>query len=141
MRQKPKGEFMSKAISIILVLVLFLGSAINSFADGSGSGSGSRGDERGGSGSGGGDIEGTGTTIAIVVGVIVLGVLFVWWIVDEVRSWAEADTPDNGIRMVSSENEISTEKTDNKTILNVFQHVEAGVTPNKDIYVGLRFQY
>jgi len=133
---------MSKAISIILVLVLFLGSAINSFADGSGSGGGgSRGDERGGSGSGGGDMEGTGMTIIIAVGVITLGVLFVWWIVDEVKSWAEADTPDNGIRLVSEEGEAHRVTADGKTVLNVLKHVEAGVTPNKDIYVGLRFQY
>jgi hypothetical protein len=127
-RQKPKGEFMSKAISVILVLVLFLGPAINSFAEGSGSGSG-------------GDMDGTGMTIIIAVGVITLGVLFVWWIVDTVSSWVEADTPDNGIRLVSEKDEGNSVTTDGKTVLNVLKHVEAGVTPNKDIFVGLRFQY
>jgi cytochrome c biogenesis protein CcdA len=49
----------------------------------------------------------------------------------------EADNPDDEIKMVSAENEI---KTDSKSILNVLQHVEVGVSPEKDVYVGLRFQ-
>jgi hypothetical protein len=55
--------------------------------------------------------------------------------------WAEAEPPDNGIRIVSTEDEAQSVNTDSKTIINVLRHVEAGVTKNKDIYVGLRLQY
>jgi intracellular sulfur oxidation DsrE/DsrF family protein len=116
---------MSKAISVILVLVLFFGPAINSFAETSGSSSENAGDSF--------------MTIIYIGAGIFLVILALGWVVGIFR--AEAEAPDDGVRMVSSENEISTEKIENKTILNVFQHVEAGVTPNKNIYVGLRFQY
>jgi len=82
--------------------------------------------------------------------------------------FSEADHPDDGIKMVSTDD--STEyggiekvkfegiendkykgikmiktmeklKTDDKSILNVLQHVETGISPNNDVYVGLRFQY
>jgi hypothetical protein len=121
---------MSKVVSLILVLVLFFGSAVNSFAD--------KTEE--------GNIfgEDNSEAVYIVVATVVLGGLFIWLLVEWVKNdfrVSEAEPPDNGIRTVSSENETSTAKTNDKTILNVLQHIEAGVTPNKDIYVGFRFQY
>jgi len=126
---------MSKLVSVILVLVLFLGSAMNIFA--------SDDRDRGGSGSGGGDMEGTGMTVVYVVAGIILVGFAVWGVVEWFKSIfsVEAETPDNGIRMVSTEDEVPSVSTDGKTVLDVLKHVEAGVTPNNDIYVGFRFQY
>jgi len=114
---------MSKIVSFILVLVLFFGSAINCFA---------------------GDEEEVNLEALEIVAVVIIGAALVvylvsWIIGDFIRTIAE--TPDNGIRMVSTEDEAQTVNTDGKTILNVLSHIEAGVTPNKDIYVGFRFQY
>ena len=116
---------MSKVVSLILVLLLFFGPIINSFAA-SPNGEDDNGEK--------GQIM-----LGVIVGVILIGGLLLWMLID--TGIVEAPAPDDGIRMVSSDNETSTTKTSNKTILNVLQHVEAGVTPNKDIYVGLRFQY
>jgi len=123
---------MSKLVSVILVLVLFLGPVVNSFAEK---------DE----GHGPKDYF-TDDNLYIVGGIMLAGgliVLFGWlvveWFKGELR--VEAETPDNGIRMVSTEDEVPSVNSGDKTILNVLQHVEAGVTPNKDIYVGFRFQY
>jgi hypothetical protein len=74
----------------------------------------------------------------IVVGAAFFGVLCLIY-----RGVAEADNPDNEIKMVSADNEMlegNEIKTDNKSIMNVLQHVEVGVSPEKDVYVGLRFQ-
>jgi len=75
---------------------------------------------------------------ARTVGIVVVAVAFIGLlgIIYGARI-GEADVPDDGIKMVSAENE---NKTDRKSILNVLQHVEVGVSPEKDVYVGLRFQ-
>jgi len=75
---------------------------------------------------------------ARTVGIVVVAVAFIGilGIIYGVRL-VEADVPDDGIKMVSAENEI---KTDSKSIMNVLQHVEVGVSPEKDVYVGFRFQ-
>jgi flagellar basal body-associated protein FliL len=119
---------MFKFVSVILVLVLFFGPVVNSFADEYGE-----------------DDGGTSEILIAVgvgVGLLALGIFSVWLIGKEFFS--EAETPVNGIRMVSAENEEFEKaeiKTDSKPILNVLQHVEVGVSQDKDIYVGLRFQY
>ena len=120
---------MSKLISFILVLVLFFGTAINSFA----------GDEKP-------DQEAPILLeIAIVVGAAAVACMLVWVIYLGIRDrtgiFSEAETPDNGIELVSTEDKAPNITTDGKTVLNILKHIEAGVTPNKDIYVGLRFQY
>jgi len=53
---------------------------------------------------------------------------------------AEADSPDDGIKMASMESEEST-NTSGNNLLNVLQHVEVGTTQNNDLYLGLRFRY
>ena len=117
---------MSKVVSFILVIVLFFGTAINSFAEGDGSSI----------------FEGDSLLYAVVLvgGCVLLAGLFVLWIVHDFKI-TEAEAPDDGIRMVSTEDEASGVTTDGRTVLNFLKHLEAGVTPNKDIYVGLRFQY
>jgi hypothetical protein len=80
---------------------------------------------------------------ARMAGYIVVGVAFIGLLGLIYGGFAEADNPDNEIKMVSTENEMlegNEIKTDNKFLLNVLQHVEVGVSPDKDVYVGLRFQ-
>jgi len=57
--------------------------------------------------------------------------------------WAvsEADAPDDGIRMVSSENEEAEAETSKGSIKDILQHIEVDVNQNNDVYVGLRFSY
>ena len=118
---------MSKVISFILVLVLFFGPVIKSFADTT-------------------EEAPILVEVGIVIGVVIVGGLLIWGLVywigrDMGLVNAEAETSDDCIRLVSAENEAPSITTNGKTILNVLKHVEAGITPNKDIYVGLRFQY
>ena len=114
---------MSKAVSFILVLVLFFGPAINGFADKT-------------------EEAPLVTELTIIVGVVLLSGLLILGLVELFKPiFAGAETPDNGIRMVSTEDEAHSVNTDDKTVLNVLKHVEAGVTTNRDIYIGLRFQY
>jgi len=117
---------MSKIVSFILVLVLFFSPAINIFAD----------DEKP-------DEKAPVLYMAgIIVGVVILGGFFIWGIATLLGiGWVNAESPDDGISLVSTEDETPSVNIDGKTILNVLKHIEAGVTPNKDIYVGLRFQY
>jgi len=119
---------MSKVVSFILVLVLFFGSAINIFADDD------KPDEK----------APILVEVAIVVGVVIVGGLLLLGIgnlIIKALSQANDETSDDGIKLVSAEDEAPSVTTDGKTILDVLKHIEAGVTPNKDIYVGLRFQY
>jgi hypothetical protein len=81
---------------------------------------------------------------ARTVGIVVVAVAFIGilGIIYGVRL-VEADVPDDEIKMVSAESEkldMNEIKTDSKSILNVLQHIEVGVSPEKDVYVGLRFQ-
>jgi hypothetical protein len=121
---------MSKVVSLILVLVLFFGPVVNSFADKTEEANIFDGDNS--------------EALYIIVAAVVLGGLLIWGLVAWVKNdfkVSEAENIDDGIRLVSSEDEVPSVNKDGKTILNVLKHVEAGVTPNKDVYVGLRFQY
>jgi hypothetical protein len=76
-------------------------------------------------------------------GYIVVAVAFIGLLGLIYGGIAEADNPDNEIKLVSADNETlegNEIKTDSKSLLNVLQHVEVGVSPEKDVYVGLRFQ-
>ena len=77
-----------------------------------------------------------GIVISVIAGIGIL--LFLIWVTD--GRLVEADSPDDGIRMVSMESEEST-NTPGNNLLNVLKHVEAGITQNNDVYLGLRFQY
>jgi hypothetical protein len=76
-----------------------------------------------------------GWIILVGLGAIVLyGVLFFAVI-------ADADAPDDGIRMVSSEDEESPSPAKDTSIMDVLQHVQAGPTPDGGVFVGARFQF
>jgi len=67
--------------------------------------------------------------VLVVIGVFVLVSLLVTgivWLVD----LAEADSPDDGIRLASMEN-----------IESVLQHLEVGQVEKDKLYVGLRFRF
>ncbi|MDR2716726.1 MAG: hypothetical protein LBB89_01485 [Treponema sp.] len=133
---------MSKVASVILVLVLFFGTVINGFAADWGGAISDAATRRKGSNSTEVSMSTfTPILIGIGVGAIVVIVLSSVLRSRSRSSRAEAPAPDDGISMVSTEDETPNAKTDDKTILNVLQHVEAGATPNKDLYVGLCFQY
>jgi len=53
----------------------------------------------------------------------------------------KTDSPDDEKKMTSMESEELINTSSFNNLKNVLQHVEAGVTQNNDVYVGLRFQY
>jgi hypothetical protein len=74
---------------------------------------------------------------AIGAGTIILvGILGIY-----LMSIAEADTPDDGLRLASLSRSQAVSETGLGPALNVLQHVDLGVTPEKKAYVGLRFQF
>ena len=76
----------------------------------------------------------------LVIGVVGMSILMIWGLL----SWvgiAQADSPDNGIRMVSMDNEELPSNSSFNKFLNILQHIEFGTTQNNDIYLGLRFRY
>ena len=117
MDKNPKEDFMSKIVSVILILVLFFSTAINGFAEE--------------------DVDPGWIVLGVI---IVIGIVYAVITASDAHN-SEADAPDDGIGMVSTEDETHNTKTGGNTILNFLQHVEAGFTTNNDIYVGLRFQF
>jgi len=118
---------MKKKIAVFLILVLMCNMTLL----------GDDGDDRRKEPTGINSVE-TQMTIAVVACIIFVP-LMIWGFL----SWvgiAQADSPDDGIKMTSMESEELT-NTSGNNLLNVLQHVEAGVTQNNDVYLGLRFQY
>jgi hypothetical protein len=111
---------MSKIISVVLVLVLFFGTTINCFADNK-------------------KPDNNEVLLLVFGGLSIVPVLIALMATTGVT--AEAETPDDGIRLVSAEEKTPIVNTDGKNILTIIKRVEAGVTPNKDIYIGFRFRY
>jgi glycerol uptake facilitator-like aquaporin len=59
-----------------------------------------------------------------------------------VTNVAEADAPDDGIRLVSMQNVPLEQKGSSGSFLNVLQHVNVGYTPeNNKAFIGFRYQY
>ncbi|MDR2575705.1 MAG: hypothetical protein LBC52_04595 [Treponema sp.] len=112
---------MSKIISVILVLVLFFGTTINCFADNEKLNKRDQG--------------------MIIIGVLGLGYLLFFLSGMMLAQIAEVETPDDGIGLVSAEEKTPIVTTDDKNILTIIKHVEVGVIQNKNIYIGLCFQY
>jgi len=54
---------------------------------------------------------------------------------------AEADAPDDGIRLASMHDENYMQKTGIGSFLNVLQHIEVNFTQGNNVYVGLRFSF
>ncbi|MDR0442959.1 MAG: hypothetical protein LBH44_06095 [Treponema sp.] len=97
---------MSKKVALVLIMVIFVNMAV--WADNSG-------------------ISDKDAAVLIVVGIGLLP-LFMILVAVAGGASAEADGPDDGIRLVSS-------------AFNFLQHVEMGQTQNNNFYAGLRFRF
>jgi hypothetical protein len=79
------------------------------------------------------------------IGVIVLGVVVVvgaiYLVYGKGIGLAEAEEPDDGIRMVSSENEDAVDETSKESITDILQHIQVDVNQNNDVFVGFHFSY
>jgi hypothetical protein len=76
--------------------------------------------------------------IALVVA-LALTPLLIWWVVDSV---AEADAPDDGLMLVSSQNSQTMPQVNSAPVMNVLQHVVADYnTQENKVYMGLRFRF
>jgi hypothetical protein len=53
---------------------------------------------------------------------------------------SEADAPDDGIRLASSQTGERVPKTNFGSVMNFLQHIEIGQTQNNKVYLGFRFQ-
>ena len=73
----------------------------------------------------------------IVVGIVVAVVLLVCGII----ALADAEAPDDGIRLASYMDPQSMPETNSSPVLKLLQRIEAGQTKNNDVYVGLRFRF
>jgi len=54
---------------------------------------------------------------------------------------AEADAPDDGIRLASSQAEEAVSKATLNPLVNILSHVEVGKSQNDKVYAGLRFRF
>ena len=76
------------------------------------------------------------------IGVTVLGaVVLIGLFLFSTGAFAEADAPDDGIRMVSSENEDTVDETKKGSINDILQHIQVDVNQNNDVFVGFHFSY
>jgi hypothetical protein len=80
-----------------------------------------------------------GTVIAIVA--LAVGIAIVVGVLCFIIQLAEAESPDDGIRLVSMQTADSESKTASGTVLNLMQHVEVGQTKDNKFYAGLRFRF
>jgi flagellar basal body-associated protein FliL len=114
-----EDKFMSKKIAFVLIMVMFTNMV--AWADSSSS-------------------EGEDSTAIIVIGVIA-GILILTGCIIGIMEVAEADTPDDGIRLASMQTGETVPKTNFGPVLNFLQHIEIGQTQNNRVYVGFRLQY
>jgi hypothetical protein len=106
---------MSKKISLVLIMVMLVNMA--AWAEDS-------------------DEGGVGIILAILAGV---GLLFV--ILIATGTLAEADAPDDGIRLASLQNGEFVPKTGSGIFFNLLQYVEVDQAEKDKFYVGLRFRF
>jgi hypothetical protein len=108
---------MSKKIALLIIMVMLANMAV--WADD--------------------DIVIVGVAIALGTGLVV-GLIFLL-----IEGVAEADKPDDGIRLASMQTADTESKTESKTtsgtVLNLIQHVEVGQTQDNKFYAGLRFRF
>jgi len=82
-------------------------------------------------------LESPGFIVLVVA--LALTPLLIWWVVDSV---AEADAPDDGLMLVSSQNSQTMPQVNSAPVMNVLQHVVADYnTQENKVYVGLRFRF
>jgi len=74
-------------------------------------------------------------TILVVLALVGLGAVLI-----SVAMTAEADAPDDGIRLVSMQTS-SKPDTSFGSFIKLLQHIEFGQKRNGDIYAGIRFQF
>jgi hypothetical protein len=85
-----------------------------------------------------GSLTNEDVTILYIVGIglaVILGLTI--FLIDI----AEAESPDDGIRLASMQTENPESKTGFGTVLNFLQHVEVGQTKDNKFYAGLRFKF
>jgi len=83
--------------------------------------------------------EDVGVVLAVIGAGVLIGLLC--WGIGALIDLAEADTPDDGIRLTSMESEPSIPNTEFTSFLNLLRHVEIGQTQDNKIYAGLHFQF
>jgi len=106
---------MSKKISLVLIMVMLVNMV--AWAEDS-------------------DDDVGGTIIVILALVGILAVLLI-----ATGDIAEAEAPDDGIRLASMQNEEFEPKTGFGTFLNLLQYVEVGQAETEKFYVGLHFRF
>jgi len=73
---------------------------------------------------------------------VVLGIVFlVLVVVGGIMLIAEADAPDDGVRLASSQAEEAVSKATLNPLVNILSHVEVGKSQNDKVYAGLRFRF
>ena len=73
---------------------------------------------------------------------VVVGVLLVIAIIARATATAEADAPDDGIRLAAIQNVPLEQKGSFGSFLNVLQHVNVGYSPeNNKALLGLKFKF
>jgi len=77
--------------------------------------------------------EGALATVLVILALIGLGAVLI-------AAVAEADAPDDGIRLASMET-VSVPETSFGSFIKLLQHVEFGQKKNGDIFAGLRFKF
>ena len=108
---------MSKKIALILIMTLI----VNSFTWAS---SGTQDEEDGAMG-----------TVLVILALVGLAAVLIG------AALAEADAPDDGIRMVSAKDDADKSKTSFNSFVNFLSHLELGITQNEKIYTGFRISF
>jgi hypothetical protein len=78
------------------------------------------------------------STTLTIVAVSIVAVLVVSIFLIEV---AEANPPDDGIRLASMQTVNPESKTGFGAVLNILQHIEVGQTKDNKLYTGFRFKF
>jgi len=108
---------MSKKIALFLIMVMLVNMAV--WADAGGLT----------------DEDWTTLTIVALCITLVIGVTYI--LID----MAEAEAPDDGIRLASMQTVNPESKTGFGAVLNILQHIEVGQTKDNKLYTGFRFKF
>jgi len=78
--------------------------------------------------------------IALCIGLAVLPLL-IYFLMSSYDGTAEAYAPDDGIRLVSKQNNGSESISFFRQLLNIISHIEVGKTMKNDFYTGFRLRF
>ncbi|MDR2542397.1 MAG: hypothetical protein LBC80_02985 [Treponema sp.] len=110
---------MSKKIALFLVMVMFFNMAVWS--------------------SDGGMTDDEAIEVLAIIGIAVLVVLVIGGIILLVTN---ADTPDDGVRLTSLQDELTNPRVGSGSVLDFLQHVNVGFAPEKNrTFLGLNFRF